>query len=138
MDYATFERIVGMGPHGPSKAIPTEELYAAFHAAPLAIATAEDFFVFDATQPGEKAFLAQSLQEIFMTIATNPEMAMVLGYGPEQLRELFAQIYLLRGVNPANLPTPMPLPVPMAPPNVLPGPGASTAEGGAPPTSVVQ
>jgi hypothetical protein len=127
MDFETFSRIVG-----------TEELYAAFHTDPLAIATAEDFFMFDATQPGEKAFLAQSLQEIFMTIATNPEMAMVLGYGPEQLRELFGQIYLLRGVNPAVLPTPMPLPAPVLPQNVLPGPGNQTSGGENPATSVVQ
>jgi hypothetical protein len=138
MDFETFSRIVGMGPHGPSKSISTEELYAAFHTDPLAIATAEDFFMFDATQPGEKAFLAQSLQEIFMTIATNPEMAMVLGYGPEQLRELFGQIYLLRGVNPAVLPTPMPLPAPVLPQNVLPGPGNQTSGGENPATSVVQ
>lgn len=138
MDFETFSRIVGMGPHGPSKSITTEELYAAFHADPITIATAEDFFVFDATQPSERAFLAQSLQEILITVMSNPEAAMVLGYGPEQIRELFGQIYLLRGVTPAALPTPMPLPALAAPQNVMPMPGAAPAEGGAPSTSVVQ
>ncbi len=138
MDFETFARIVGQGPHGPAKDITTEDLYGLFHADPLTIATAEDFFIFDATQPAEKGYLAQTMQELWTTIFTNPMIAQMLGYGPEQMRELLGQIYLLRGVAPANLPTPMPLPAPVPPQNVMQMPGAEPNVGGAPSaTSVV-
>lgn len=134
MDFETFQRILG---DAPSDAInpdtqmtfTTEELFALFQADPITIATSEDFFVFDGTQPSEKAFLAQSLQEILMTILSNPEVGMMLGYGPEQVRALFDQVYLMRGVTPASLPDAAPLPAPGPPQNVLPGPGAPQPQG---------
>lgn len=121
MDFDTFRRIVGSGPFGPN-AVPVEDLYALFKADPITIASSEDFFVFDGTLPSEKAFLAQSLQEIFTTIFTNPQIAGVLGYGPEQIRYLFNEIYTLRGVTPPS----MPAPAPVAPQPTLPiqAPGA--------------
>lgn len=131
MEFATFARIMGdrewpVNPKAPPQVDPmtgialldpttgmpvvthftVEEVYDLFHADPVTIATSEDFFVFDATNPSEKAFLAQSLQEILMELLANPQIAQVLGYGPEQIRELFNQIYLLRGVTPPSLPTP--------------------------------
>jgi hypothetical protein len=121
MDKETFLRIMGkrewpVNPEIPPQVdpmsgqpVPTrftdDEMFDLFKADPIAIATSEDFFVFDGTLPSEKAFLAQSLQEILMSLLSNPEVAQVLGFGPEQVKELFHQIYLLRGVTPARLPT---------------------------------
>lgn len=117
MDFETFQRI--LGERG------TEELFVLFKSDPISIATTEDFFVFDGTIPSEKAFLAQSLQEILMTIMSNPEVAMVLGFGQEAVRSLFEQVYNLRGVTAARLPTQTPMPVQgPVPPNVVPGPPA--------------
>ena len=140
MSFDTFSRIVGQNPTtlvNPETMVPytPEELYAAFHADPVTIATSEDFFVYDGTQPSEKAFLAQSLQEILMELMSNPVVAQALGYGPNEIRNLFNQIYLLRGVTPSELP--VPLPAPQQPQNVLPGPGAAPAGGQEPTTSVV-
>lgn len=104
MDVQTFVRIVGQGPFGVMQNITVQQMFQAFKADPVAIATSEDFFVFDGTIPSEKAFLAQSLQEIVMEIFQNPEIAQILGYGPEQLRYLFDEIYELRGVTPPMLP----------------------------------
>ncbi len=145
MDFETFARIVGeslpTNPKGvpypdPMTGMPTlpkytiEELYALFHADPITIATSEDFFVYDGTQPSEKAFLAQSLQEILMSLMQDPNIAAMLGYGPEQIRALFDQIYLLRGVTPAVLPPSMPATPP--PQNVLPGPGVQQQQAALP------
>jgi len=155
MDFETFSRVMGKRtwPVNPNAAPPvdpmtgmpmvdpmtgmpvtvnytSEEVFEMFKADPVSIAMSEDFFVFDGTNPSEKAFLAQSLQEIFMEIAANPQMAAVLGYGPEQLRELFNQIYILRGVTPPLLPSPTQAqPPPAQAPNlsVLPDPADATA-----------
>ena len=75
-----------------------------FQSTPQDIAAGEDFFVFDGTLPSEKAFLAQSLQEMFMQILANPQVAQTLGFDGNTMRELFNQIYILRGVTPARLP----------------------------------
>lgn len=135
MDFETFARIMGVRswPINPAT-VPTpdilqqaaqtgqpapqprqftiQEIFTLFKSDAVGIATSEDFFVFDGTQPSEKAFLAQSMQEILMQIFQNPEVAQVLGYGPEQVQELFNQVYLLRGVTPARMPkgTPQPMP----------------------------
>lgn len=124
MDLETFARIMGqrdwgVNPNVAPKTDPstgavmpvmytTEDMFALFKADPVSIATAEDFFVFDGTSPSEKAFLAQSIQELLMTILQNPDIAPLLGYGPEQIKELINQVYLLRGVTPARLPKPTP------------------------------
>jgi hypothetical protein len=126
MDEETFFRILGKrqwpaNPDIPPQVDPMsgasvatpftdDEMFAMFKADPITIATSEDFFVFDGTLPSEKAFLAQSMQEILVTILQNPEVASILGYGPEQVKELFEQVYLLRGVTPARLPAPSPQP----------------------------
>jgi hypothetical protein len=135
MDFETFERIVGGAlplntsvppipnpmtgmPEAPRYTI--EELYALFKADPVSIATSEDFFVFDGSNPSENAFLAQSLQEIWMTIVGNPEIAAVLGYGPTQLHSMLEDIYNLRGVTQSRLPkaTPQAPVTGPVPPNV--------------------
>lgn len=136
MDFETFQRI--LGPQwktvqvNPDTGMPwmLEELFVLFKADPITIATAEDFFVFDGSNPSENAFLAQSLQEILMTILSNPEVGAVLGYGPPQVQALFNEIYTLRGVTQSRLPAPTPQPM-LAPPgqpsNVVPGPGTPAA-----------
>ncbi len=122
MDLETFVRILGQrewpinpavqpeidpmtGMPGPPVRYTIEEIFQLFKATPTELAMAEDFFVFDGTLPSEKAFLAQSLQEILMQVLQNPAFSSVLGFGPEQIRELFNQVYILRGVTPARLPT---------------------------------
>lgn len=132
MDEETFTRIMGVRqwPVNPETGVPftTQEIFLLFKADPVAIATSEDFFVFDATLPSEKAFLAQSLQEIFMSIMSNPQFAAVLGFDANAIRELFNQIYLLRGVTPARLPSPPPAGAPgLMPPNVVPGPSPANS-----------
>lgn len=122
MDFETFSRIVGSGPFGtPAEPLSVEELFAIFKADPIAIASAEDFFVFDGTLPSEKAYLAQSLQEVLMEMLANPMIAQVMGFGPAQFQQLFRDIYTLRGVTPSRLPIPtaptQPAPAPtMVPP----------------------
>lgn len=132
MDLDTFTQIVGDQPTemvNPVTGVPytTQDLFSLFSADPITIATAKDFFVFDGSLPSEKAFLAQSLQEILMEMMSNPQIAMIMGYGPADLRSLFENIYTLRGVPTSMLPAPVPVPPqqPGAPPNlsVLPPPG---------------
>lgn len=114
MDFDTFQRILGTNwsslRTNPDTMLPytLEELYAIFHADARTIAMTEDFFIFDASNPSENAFLAQSLQEMWTTIMTNPQVAMVMGYGPNEIKALEADIYELRGVTNARLPAPQP------------------------------
>lgn len=137
MDFETFARIVGQGPHAMNiqtgAPYTTEELYSLFHTDPISIATSEDFFVFDGTLPSEKSFLAQSLQEILMQMLSNPQISMMLGYGPQHFKQLFDDIYNLRGVTNSRMPAPQPMPMlpgPQggpegSPENVVPGPGVA-------------
>lgn len=55
----------------------------------------EDFFVFDATSQSEKAFLAQSLQELVVALIGNPEMLQATGLDVVKMIE---RIQELRGV----------------------------------------
>lgn len=123
MEPEVFAKILGSSPlpMNPETLMPftVEELYAVFKADPASIAMSEDFFVFDGTLPSEKAFLAQSLQEILGMMLTNPQVAMALGYGPEQFKSLLNDVYNLRGVTPARLPAPSGPTTPM-PPQVVP------------------
>lgn len=110
MDFETFKRVVGVGPFGmdPMTGAPVtiDILFMLFKADPMEIATSESFFVFDATLPSEKAFLAQSLQELLLSMMQSPEIMQVLGYGPQQLRQMIDDIYTLRGVTQSRLPSP--------------------------------
>lgn len=123
MDLETFQSIVGDNPVpeliNQQTGMPwmVEEIFELFQGDPVKIATDENFFVFDNTLPAEKAYLAQSLQEIFMEMLQNPAIAQVMGYGPVQFRQLFEDIYTLRGVSTARLPAP----IPPAPPAGAPG-----------------
>lgn len=133
MDFETFCRILGPQPGDngtmpdPEK-LPSAELFQLFSADPITIATDEQFFVFDGSLPSEKAFLAQSLQEIFMALLQNPQVSQIMGYGPAQLRSIFEEMYELRGVTAPYLPPPQPM-QPAAQPGQQPGepPGPSLA-----------
>lgn len=109
MDAETFARVMGKRDWGTNtetqQPFTIEEIFTLFKADPVSIAMSEDFFVFDGTLPSEKSFLAQSLQEILMQIMSNPEVAIIMGYDAQTIKELFNQIYLLRGVTPARLPS---------------------------------
>jgi hypothetical protein len=128
MEFETFDRIMGKRdwPLNPETQLPytTDEIFTMFKASPQELVQNEDFFVYDGTTPSEKAFLAQSLQEIFTTILSNPQVAQILGIGPEFIKELFSQIYLLRVLLPATLPalTPPVAPAPAARPDNLGNP----------------
>jgi hypothetical protein len=54
-----------------------------------------DFQVFDGTLPSEKASLAQTLQEILITIMQNPESAQILNL---DYRKVFNEMIYLRGI----------------------------------------
>ena len=124
MDFETFSRVLGTQWKSTSINPDTgvvftlDEMFTLFKADPITIATSEDFFVFDGSNPSENAFLAQSMQEILLSIMQNPEVAQILGYGAPQIQALFNEIYTLRGVTPARLPTPTPMqpPQPGLPP----------------------
>ena len=135
MDFETFSRIMGQRqwPMNPATGIPytVDEIYIMFQSTPQDIAAGEDFFVFDGTLPSEKAFLAQSLQEMFMQILANPQVAQTLGFDGNTMRELFNQIYILRGVTPARLPAQSATaPMGGAPPNLTALPPPSVANSG--------
>lgn len=138
MDFATFSRILGTNPSGvmvdpmTGAPYPPEQLYAMFASDPFDIAAAEHFFIWDATLPSERQYLAQSLQEIFIELMQNPALMQLLGYGPAQMRDLFAEIFLLRGVPSSRLPAPLQPQMPGAPgqppqPPGAPAPGAAPA-----------
>lgn len=154
MDLDTFTRIMGKRDWPDNPDIPmtvdpltgqqkgtpytTEEIFAMFKSTPEDLVQNEDFFVYDGTTPSEKAFLAQSLQEILVTILSNPQVAQAMGVTPEYIKEMMSQVYLLRGVTPARLPalTPSVAPPMGAPPatgpqgpqiTALPSPTAGTS-----------
>lgn len=134
MSIEDFVSIIGERewPVNPLKGVPytTQEVFALFKADPMTLAKSEMFFTFDGTLPSEKAFLAQSLQEILIQIFQNPAVMQIMQWGPEQVHELFDQIYLLRGVTPARLPAPQKQPMGQ-PPMVLPQPNQNVASGSA-------
>lgn len=137
MDFDTFQAILGSGPFGMTATNPdgvdVQTLYAQFHADPITIARSEDFFVFDGTLPSEKQYLAQSIQEVLTSIFTNPEVAPILGYGPQQVKQLFAEMFTLRGMTNSRLPTPT-MGARNAPPPImaLPNPSATPTGGPSP------
>jgi hypothetical protein len=60
-----------------------------------------DFIMYDGTLPSEKQQNAVALQELFNTLASNPELAQVWGYTPEALHTLYMEILKLRGISDA-------------------------------------
>ena len=96
----------------------------------------DDFFVFDSTLSSEKGFIAQSLQELWIALITNPAIALSLGI---DARAMLKEIMFLRGVTnfsrfdlPANIATGQTLP-PTQPNPTENGPGTEQPGTSAPP-----
>ncbi len=88
MSFTTFSKIVG-----PTKA---EQFYDQFHPAnPYELYGSEDFFTYDATVESERNYVAQSLQELFLGLISNPEVASMMQL---DLPAMLNEIYALRGV----------------------------------------
>lgn len=111
MSFTTFSKIVG-----PEKA---EQFYDAFHPTnPYELYSSEDFFTYDATIESERNYVAQSLQELFLGLVSNPEVA---GMMQLDLPAMLNEIYALRGVKnlsrfKVKAQPGMPSPAPMLPP----------------------
>jgi hypothetical protein len=118
MSFTTFSKIVG-----PEKA---EQFYDLFHPAnPYELYSSEDFFTYDATIESERNYVAQSLQELFLGLVSNPEVAASMQL---DLPAMLNEIYALRGVKnlsrfkvkqPPGMPSPG-LPAPPVDPNLPP------------------
>jgi len=88
MSFTTFSKIVG-----PEKA---EQFYGLFHPSnPYELYSSEDFFTYDATIESERNYVAQSLQELFLGLVSNPEVAASMQL---DLPAMLNEIYALRGV----------------------------------------
>ena len=119
MSFKTFSKIVG--------AAKAEQFYDLFHPAnPYELYSSEDFFTYDATIESERNYVAQSLQELFLGLVSNPEVAASMQL---DLPAMLSEIYALRGVKnlsrfkvktPPSIPPPgLPAPPP-ANPNIPP------------------
>jgi len=118
MSFTTFSKIVG-----PEKA---DQFYDLFHPAnPYELYSSEDFFTYDATIESERNYVAQSLQELFLGLVSNPEVAASMQL---DLPAMLNEIYALRGVKnlsrfkvkqPPGMPPPG-LPAPPVDPNLPP------------------
>ena len=88
MSFTTFSKIVG-----PEKA---EQFYDTFHPAnSYELYSSVDFFTYDATIESERNYVAQSLQELFLGLVSNPEVAASMQL---DLPAMLNEIYALRGV----------------------------------------
>ena len=88
MSFTTFSKIVGQ-----EKA---DQFYDTFHPAnPYELYSSEDFFTYDATIESERNYVAQSLQELFLGLVSNPEVAASMQL---DLPAMLNEIYALRGV----------------------------------------
>jgi hypothetical protein len=87
ISFETFVKIVGQK---------NADLFEQFApASPSELVGNEDFFTFDATMQSEKGFLAQSLQELVVTMMNNSEVAAAQGFNFEKA---ISEIQYLRGV----------------------------------------
>ena len=112
MSFKTFSKIVG-----EEKAA---QFYDIFHPAnPYELYSSEDFFSYDSTIESERNYVAQSLQELFLGLVSNPEVAASMQL---DLPAMLNEIYALRGVkNLSRFKVKAPLPaqvpgLPAAPP----------------------
>lgn len=88
LSFTTFSKIVG-----PAKA---EQFYDLYHpASPYELYSSEDFFSYDATIESERNYVAQSLQELFLGLVSNPEVSAMMQL---DLPAMLNEIYALRGV----------------------------------------
>lgn len=111
----TWMRVMGKPPQSDPIAMPLYmEMFNLFKADPAEIIAGDDFFVFDATLPSEKGFIAQSLQEMVGAFMTNPESMMLLNDPNNPLGKMMKEVLELRGVSNVDRffrqPTPPPAP----------------------------
>jgi hypothetical protein len=117
LTYETYEKILG------ESAINT---YDSFHPQdPVELLGNEDYFCYDGTLSSEKNYMAQSLQELIIALASNPELAQAAGF---DLVAMTKEAFALRGLK--NLdrfqlpPQPQNGPIP---PTLPPGSGPAPA-----------
>lgn len=79
---------------GPKEVEANPELYSKFVRPLSDLVGGNDFFVFDGTTSGEKAYLAQSYQELLGILLSNPSAAVTLNL---DVNKLLQEIYTLRG-----------------------------------------
>lgn len=92
----SFIRIVGRpSQDDPTKLLLFQSRFQAFKSTLEELVGGDDFFIFDSTISSEKGFIAQSLQELFIAIVSNPTLAIGLGVDP---RAMLKEIMFLRGV----------------------------------------
>lgn len=116
----------------------TPELFAQFTNPNAQVEGEFDFVVFDTTLPSEKQAQAEALQEALMAMMQNPQIPMMFGYGPADLKTLFETILRLRGIPVPPTAAQMqmqagPQPQMNPPSNILPGPGGAMPPGPIPP-----
>lgn len=118
LSFETYEKILG------ENAINT---YDRFHPQdPLELLGNEDYFSYDGTLSSEKNYMAQSLQELIIALASNPELAMATGF---DLVAMTKEAFALRGLKNLDrfqLPTQTQL-TNGNPPIVPPGGGVASA-----------
>lgn len=112
MTFETYQRILG------ESAI---ESYDLFHPQdPIELLGNEDYFTYDGTLSSEKNYMAQSLQELIIALASNPELATSSGF---DLVAMTKEAFALRGLKNLNRfqlpsqPTPNGLPSALPPGN---------------------
>lgn len=87
MSFETYEKIIGVN---------AIETYDRFHPAdPLELLGNEDYFSYDGTLSSEKNYMAQSLQELIIALASNPELAQASGF---DLVAMTKEAFALRGL----------------------------------------
>lgn len=87
MSFTTYSKILGES---------AVETYDRFHPEdPIELLGNEDYFTYDGTLSSEKNYIAQSLQELVSTLASNPELAMGSGL---DLVAMVQETFALRGL----------------------------------------
>jgi len=117
MTFETYEKVLGMS---------AIETYDRFHPQdPIELLGNEDYFSYDGTLSSEKNYMAQSLQELIIALASNPELAQASGF---DLVAMTKEAFALRGLK--NLDRFQLQPQPqngLLPPTLPPGSGPATA-----------
>lgn len=99
LSFESFNRIVGSAfaaPQGTDPEAFMSQRYAAYKGTPEDVICGDDFFMFDSTLASEKGFIAQSLQELLVSVMTNPVAAQTWDISAKALME---EIQRLRGVS---------------------------------------
>jgi hypothetical protein len=82
LSFDMFQRIIGQ-----SAVKPIEARYEAFQGDPQTLICGADYFVLDTQLAAEKGYAAQSLQELFGLVMSNPQAAIMFDISPKGLLE---------------------------------------------------